>query len=284
MKNTQTPPMILTDNSVTLIINNTPYTMRDSNASFLEVKNRIANEDFDGIETLFNTGAAVGVFTKGNIVVQDNAVLYKGEVVANHVVDRILDFMRQGLPYQPLVNFLDKLMLNPSRRAVQELYRFLEHGNLTICEDGDFLAYKNVRADYKDIYSGTFDNSIGAICEVSRNQVDEDSNRTCSHGLHFCSHEYLPHYSGGRTVIVKINPANVVTIPADYNDTKGRCCRYEVIADCEVQNQPTSWVTGAVVCSIKTLEEKRGGVSEATREKLRQAALRQRRDHNGRYI
>ena len=32
-------------------------------------------------------------------------------------------------------------------------------------------------------------------------------------------------------MIVKINPADVVSIPKDYNNTKGRACKYEVIAE-----------------------------------------------------
>lgn len=277
-------PFIVTDQSITLVLNGKPLTMAASHASFKEAKKRIAAQDFDGIENLFDAGKAVVAFTSGKITVDGSSVMYNGKPVHNYVVDRILAFMQEGLPYQPLINFLEKLMQNPSFRAVNELYSFLEHGKLPICEDGDFLAYRNVTSDYKDIRTGTFDNSIGAICEMPRNQVDEDSKRTCSSGLHFCSHEYLPHYSGGRTVIVKINPAHVCAIPADYNDTKGRCCRYEVVADCEVQNQPTRWVTGASICSTKTLKEKRGGISEETRAKLRKAALAQRRDSTGRYV
>ena len=32
-------------------------------------------------------------------------------------------------------------------------------------------------------------------------------------------------------MILKINPRDVVSIPADYGDTKGRCCRYQVIGE-----------------------------------------------------
>jgi hypothetical protein len=75
------------------------------------------------------------------------------------------------------------------------------------------------------------DNSVGQVVEMERNQVDDDQNRTCSTGLHFCSQEYLNHFSGEHTMIVKINPADVVSIPNDYNDSKGRACRYEVIGE-----------------------------------------------------
>jgi hypothetical protein len=100
---------------------------------------------------------------------------------------------------------------------------------LPITPDGHFLAYKKVKVDYKDCYSGTMDNSVGQVVEMERNRVDDDKDRTCSTGLHFCSREYLNHFGGERVVIVKINPRDVVSIPADYNNTKGRACRYEVI-------------------------------------------------------
>jgi hypothetical protein len=126
---------------------------------------------------------------------------------------------------------MENLMSNPSHRAVTELYKFLEKGNLPITNDGHFLAYKKVRKDYKDCHTGTMDNSIGQIVEMERNQVDDKAENTCSSGLHFCSREYLDHFGGERTVILKINPADVVSIPTDYNASKGRACRYEVIGE-----------------------------------------------------
>jgi hypothetical protein len=70
---------------------------------------------------------------------------------------------------------------------------------------------------------------------VPRNCVDEDPDRTCSHGLHVCSFDYLPHFShaNGHVVVCKVNPADVVAIPRDYNNTKMRVCRYEVVGEYE---------------------------------------------------
>jgi len=86
-----------------------------------------------------------------------------------------------------------------------------------------------------DIHTGTFDNSVGKICEMHRNQVCDDKDNVCSYGLHFCSIGYLPHYASSdgtcRTMIVKINPRDVVSIPRDHNNSKGRCCRYEVVGE-----------------------------------------------------
>jgi hypothetical protein len=129
---------------------------------------------------------------------------------------------------------MDRLMDNPSKRAVDELYRFLEACDLPITNDGHFLAYKRVRGDFTDIHSGRFDNSVGAKPRLRRNEVDEDSNRTCSHGLHVCSAAYLPHFGSGpgnRVVVVKVDPADVVAVPQDYNNAKMRVCAYEVVED-----------------------------------------------------
>jgi hypothetical protein len=78
---------------------------------------------------------------------------------------------------------------------------------------------------------------------VERNQVDEDPNATCSHGLHLCSKAYLPSYGGGnfgfKVVRCKVDPSDVVSVPNEYYSVDGtgsvkakmRTCRYVVIDD-----------------------------------------------------
>jgi len=137
--------------------------------------------------------------------------------------------LNQDFPIEPMVKFMENLMENPSRTSVEELYGFLEVGGLPITSDGCFLAYKKVRADYTDCHTGKISNAVGEKPEMERNEVDDNRNKTCSEGLHFCSKGYLSHFGGERTMIVKINPRDVVSIPSDYNDTKGRACTYEVV-------------------------------------------------------
>ena len=74
---------------------------------------------------------------------------------------------------------------------------------------------------------------------MPRHKVDDRSENTCSHGLHFCSQSYLPHYAGGtgRILLLKIDPADVVSIPTDYNNAKGRACKYWVEADLSREQQ-----------------------------------------------
>jgi hypothetical protein len=82
-----------------------------------------------------------------------------------------------------------------------------------------------------DKYSGRFDNSVGKIVQMTREAVDPDRRNECSTGLHFCSPGYLSGFASPTDpiMIVKIDPADVVAIPADYQNQKGRTWRYEVV-------------------------------------------------------
>jgi hypothetical protein len=150
--------------------------------------------------------------------------------------ERILDIMREGLDTTGLVKFLENVMENPSYTAVQELYLFLEANQIPITEDGHFLAWKKIRGNWKDIHSNSVDYSIGATPTMKRNEVDPDRDRTCSNGLHCAGWNYLPHFGSGsestdRIVIVKVNPADVIAVPNDYNNAKMRVCQMEVLRE-----------------------------------------------------
>ena len=175
-----------------------------------------------------------------DVAVEGGAVTFKGTPVDNTLTARMLRQLREGFDLKPMARFLESLLQNPSYRAVRDLYPFLEYGRMPITEDGCFLAYKKIRADYRDIRTGTIDNSVGQVVSMPRNAVDEDPNRTCSYGLHVCSFDYLAQYSStpdDRVVICKVHPRDVVAIPTDYNNTKMRVSRYEVVGELESYQQ-----------------------------------------------
>jgi hypothetical protein len=195
---------------------------------------------FDDLPDLFDLARAIEDYVDGNISITNNRVHFKDGVVHNHVVDRILEFMSKGLPHQPLVRFLDKLMDNPSRRSVEELYNFLEHKQMPLTPDGNFLAYKGVKHDFTDHYSGNFDNSVGQTLEMPRNTVCDDANHGCSAGFHAGSHDYAKGYAsgGGHLLLVEINPADVVSVPHDCSCQKLRTSKYKVVAVHETIDTP----------------------------------------------
>lgn len=163
-------------------------------------------------------------------------VYFDGTPLHNNMTDRILQQMAEGFSSVPMLRFLENLMNNPSARAVNESYDFLAHAGLPITEDGHFLAYKGVRSDFKDQYSGKFDNSPGQKHEMPRNAVDDERDRTCSYGFHVGTLEYARNYCSANLMLVKVNPADVVSIPSDHDAQKCRVCKYEVLSVYEDQS------------------------------------------------
>ncbi len=226
-------PFLIQGDNVVVVIDNKPHTINKTHITYQKVVDAIKANDWDAVKDAIEPKKVVLNYGQGNVSIQGETLFWKGKELHTTLAVKMIDMLREGFPIEPMVNFMDNLYQNPSKRAVDELYGFLEKGNLPITPDGHFLAYKKVRADYKDVHSGTMDNSIGQVVEMERYNVDDNKDNTCSTGLHFCSKDYLNSFGGERTVIVKINPRDVVSIPSDYNATKGRACRYEVVGEIE---------------------------------------------------
>jgi hypothetical protein len=228
-------PFMWVDGNLTLILKNKAHQVLPDHINYRLIMDSLQSASEDELLELVDIQTAVATFSQGRVEVKNGQVLYDGEEVHGAISKRILEFMSKGLPFQPLVNFLDNLMENPSMQSQTELYDFLEHQYLPITEDGHFLAYKAVRNDYKDKYAGTFDNRVGSICEMRRAKVDDNRGVGCSQGLHAGALNYVASYgsvdSGDKIVIVKINPKDVVSVPNDCNCEKLRTCRYEVVGE-----------------------------------------------------
>jgi hypothetical protein len=228
-------PFMWVDGNLTLVLNNRTYQVLPDHINYKMILERLPTADADELLDIVDVQKAVAAFSDGLVEIKNGKVLYEGEEVHGSISKRILEFMSKGLPFQPLVNFLNNLMENPSMQSQKELYDFLEHEHLPITEDGHFLAYKAVRSDFKDKYRGTFDNSVGQVVKMQRAKVDDNRSRGCSDGLHAGALNYVAGYgsveSGDRIVIVKINPRDVVSVPSDCNCEKLRTCRYEVVGE-----------------------------------------------------
>lgn len=228
-------PFMFVDGNLTLVLNNKSYQVLPDHINYRMILDILPTASPEELLKVVDIEKAVATFSDGLVEIKDGQVTYEGEVVHGSISKRILEFMSKGLPFQPLVNFLNNLMENPSMQSQKELYDFLEHENLAITEDGHFLAYKAVRGDFKDKYRGIFDNSVGQVVKMQRAKVDDDRARGCSDGLHAGALNYVAGYgsveSGDRIVIVKINPRDVVSVPSDCNCEKLRTCRYEVVGE-----------------------------------------------------
>lgn len=249
--------------NIVVVLDNEPHTISSSHINYEKIKEAIKTNDWETVEKVINPIKEIINYGQGHVAIQGDKVFYKDREMVGVLTQRLIQMCQEGFPVEPLILFMENLMKNPSKRAVDELYTFLEKGNLPITPDGHFLAYKKVQHDFKDIHSGTMDNSPGKIVEMERNAVDDNMYNTCSTGLHFCSKDYLEHFgrchegkNKDRIVILKINPADVVSIPADYNATKGRTCRYEVIGELGVDPDQ------AFVAPVQTEAAKDGDTEE----------------------
>ena len=190
MKNKHTYTFISTHDSITVFIDNEPLTAQSDHPNYSKIVNTVkkGNKSPKKLKKLFDMVETVINYVGNNIsVTSDGVFRYKGKIIDNVLSRKILDMMKQGFNIDPMVKFLNNLQDNPSYAAQQELMLFLEDNNLPITDDGHLLAYKSVANDYTDYHSGTFDNSIGAICEMDRKDVDDDRRVTCSNGLHAAS-------------------------------------------------------------------------------------------------
>jgi hypothetical protein len=218
--------------TVTLSLNNRSYLINSDHINYEEIVNCLKNHKYDEIYDYVNISDTVAGKSKGQIVFKDGSVYWNNTILHNSITDRILKFYKEGLPYEPLLNFIKNLMLNPSENSINQIYRFLETNNLPITPDGCVLFYKRVRDDYRDIHTGTFDNGVGNRVSMPRNQVVEDPEQTCSSGLHVCSLGYLKSFGCGYKIVVcKVDPANIVSVPVDYQNTKVRVCEYLVVGE-----------------------------------------------------
>jgi hypothetical protein len=226
-------PFMWVDGNLTVILKNKAHQVIPDHTNYKLILEALPTATEDELLELVDIEKAVASFSDGQVSIINGKVMFEGEEVHGSISKRIIEFMSKGLPFQPLVKFLENLMENPSMQSQQELYDFLEHENLPITEDGCFLAYKAVNSDFKDKWKGTFDNKVGQVCEMRRAKVDDNRGRGCSSGLHAGALNYVANYgsvdAGDNIVIVKINPEDVVSVPSDCNCEKLRTCKYEVV-------------------------------------------------------
>ena len=254
-------PYLIQGSNIVVVLDTNPYTISKTHITYEKVKEAIKAGKWDTIKEIIEPKKVVLNFGQGHVRIEGETFLWKGKEMHNALSSRRISMLKEGFSIDPMVAFMDRLSANPSKRSVTELYGFLERGNMPITPDGYFLAYKKVGNDYYDVHSHSVLNKpsdlmtdedyaslstkgFGKKKEVNvevfngvttvwmeRNEVNDDKDQTCSEGLHFCSEDYLQNFSGQRIVILKIDPADVVSIPSDYNDTKGRTSRYHVIGE-----------------------------------------------------
>lgn len=236
-------PYLITNDTVTILKDYQPIIIDGSHPNFEEVKTHLRNGNWDAAVELMSPVTAVSSWASG-LVISGNTITYKGEVLDNAIVPHILELRSQGFDVTPFMNFLGRLLANPSMRSRNQMWRFISTNKITITPDGNLLFYKKVKDNYWDCHTGCSNHyTIGSVHTMDRSLVDDDPESTCSHGLHVCSYEYLKEFGGQRTLICEVDPADVVSVPIDYKNTKVRVCKLKVLS--ETSNPTPSQTTYA---------------------------------------
>ena len=226
-----------TDGFLTVVVDGKQHTILASNPLFASAVSAFQIKDFDALMLALDPSRKfLNLYAKyEQIEVKDGTVFVDGDAIQSVVADRIINFLADGVDCLPIFKFITRLQLNPSKRAVDELYTFLEHKHLPVTETGTFLAYKAVRNDFTDKHTGKFFNGVGEVLSMPRNKVDDDKNVGCSYGFHAGTLRYASEFASGsdKMVLVEIDPADVVSIPTDCQFQKLRTARYKVVAEYE---------------------------------------------------
>lgn len=238
-----------TDNSLTVVVRDEngkiqAHSTTKSNPRWNDVLNAYRDGNATLLVDLISVKGLVERFTEANVEIKDGNVLFKGRPLHGLDVDRLLEYIRDNVPYLRLLRFLERKQANPSYRSLNELYKFLEHREMTLTEKGTVIGYKGVRTDYYSIMgntatvmiSGRTDsgghilNEVGADVRCDRSCVCDDYRQGCSPGLHIGSLSYAKGW-GPRVMVVEFDPADVVSVPDDCECQKLRACAYKVVGE-----------------------------------------------------
>ena len=241
-------PYNITEDSIVVVWDEKPYTIRKDNANFRALRSALFEGRYDEVEQYLDIKKAVENFVDGSVEVKDDNVYYHGHALHGVVVDKLLEMLRSGMKdSSPIVNFIKELMENPSSNSVDQLYTFLGYKSLPISPEGKVLGYKGVQSDFWS-NTGNADtivvqgqtnerhqiyNGVGETIEIQRRCVDDNKDNHCSHGLHIGSYDYANGWAGdnGKLLLVEFNPQDAVSVPTDCNFQKLRVSKYKVLAD-----------------------------------------------------
>lgn len=219
-----------------------PVHIRTSSADYQKVFHALTVEkDYPKVLRFVTPEKQISEKTKGLMNMNQRGVVRLTATDVDPVVrDYLPEFIERGWPLQPLVRLAENVHKIGNAFVRDQLVRFLRSGRLQITDDGCFIAYKLVRRNeygkLVDIYSGNFHNNLGCTPRMPLSEVDQNPHVTCSKGLHVGTWGYM--HSGFASwsskveiIAVKVNPADVVSAPYEYQSQKMRTCGYTVVKE-----------------------------------------------------
>lgn len=189
---------------------------------------------------------------QGRVAVRGGVVYFDDDPMDGAVAKAIVRFLEEGEDVTPLVKFMENIMANPQEHSREQFYRWIDHHDFPINDDGCIVAYKGVTDTRKSIHSGgayvdgewvtgRIPNEHGSVITMGRSDVAHDPNTACHTGLHAGTWDYASSF-GSVVLHVLINPRDVVSVPNDCESQKVRVCRYEVLGVTEGEYSGSRYV------------------------------------------
>lgn len=215
---------VLTDKVVTFYFNGQSHSTSKANPVFDKVVELLKTGDLSRATELCNIAKAIDVGSEGMIKADNGVLKHNDKELEESVSEWLLrNLGRKDGAIQAVINFMKKCNRNPSPGSIDMLWRFIRKNGLILFPDGDILCYRYCTDDFKDQHTQTFDNSVGQICEMKREDVTYDPKSHCASGLHAQCYSGV---QGCSTAIeIKVSPEDVVSVP-ENEDWKMRVCKF----------------------------------------------------------
>lgn len=228
----EVPPHFVSDDVVTVVIEGQVHNFDKSHPNYEVIRSAVQEKDWQSVNANADYKKRFKTLTYGFFeITEEGLLLHRGEEVELDFAERIIALNEKDTKPSALLKFLERLKSNPSTISIESAIRFIVNNELPIDKDGYIFTYKRIKENWTDVHSGTMDNSIGNVVAMERDSVTLDPSQTCAAGLHVCSYDYLSSFGGARIVVCKVDPADIVSVPHDYNNAKMRVMRYEVITE-----------------------------------------------------
>lgn len=237
--------VVLNDSLIIINTNSQTFTYYNNHKNFSEIKeiasqivktSSCTEKQFSDLKSFSSMKEKLITWGNGHISVINNQIYYKDELIDNVLSKFILHLIdKKDKTLQYWCNFLDTIQNCSSSHVYDRLFLFISQNDLAVSKDGkSVFAWKIIRNDYKDKYTGTIDNSVGQYVSMPAHKVTSDPNIHCSSGLHVASLDYLRSCYASyvdRLIIVKVNIDDIISIPNDYQGSKIRVKSYSVIKE-----------------------------------------------------
>jgi hypothetical protein len=236
-------------NHWTVVIDSQSYLFDHTHPEYEGLVECIKTGDAEAFTELLEVGTVIENWSEGDFQFRDGYLYYEDEQVASQPTDRIIQLIKNGWDHKPMLAYLDRLYQNVSNRAVVESYNWCSHKGLPITPDGYLVGYKGVAVysgagtldkmgrpledgDLVDKWTGnSFRNNVADECGMNRRKVSDNCNLGCAAGLHVGTYEYAESWAGhgGKVILVRFDPADIVSVPTDCEFAKMRVSKYTVI-------------------------------------------------------